>query len=270
MALKGNLRDFSLSQLLNLINLSKKTGSLFIESSQGLAQLAFLSGKLIYARIGSDNNNLSSILFQCNRINPSQYRVLQERVNQMTDKEIGLLLINAGYSTFEEIVACVQNYYTEIVRKMFTWLEGEFHFETDSLSFEEKITISLDLENLIVEGSRQIREWEHLQEEIPSLDLAMQFSEHPDKNISNMNLSVEEWRVVSYINPRNTLRQIARATHMNEMEIRRVVFGLMQAGLIEYVHSEASPILHDRMFPTKDRQQQRSLINKIIDKIRSI
>jgi hypothetical protein len=270
MALKGNLRDFSLSQLLNLINLSKKTGSLFIESSQGLSQLAFLSGKLIYARIGSDNNNLSSILFQSNRINPSQYRILQERVNQMTDKEIGLLLINAGYSTYEEIVVCVQNYYIEIIRKMFTWLEGEFHFETDVLSYEEKITINLDLENLIVEGSRQIREWEHLQEEIPSLDLAMQFSEHPDKNINRMNLSVEEWRVVSFINPKNTIRQIARATHMNEMEIRRVIFGLMQAGLIEYVHAEASPILHDRMFPTKDRQQQRSLINKIIDKIRSI
>ncbi|MEN6435028.1 MAG: DUF4388 domain-containing protein [Anaerolineaceae bacterium] len=270
MALKGNLRDFSLSQLLNLINLSKKTGSLFIESSQGLAQLAFRNGKLVYAGIGSDENNLSSILYHSNRINQSQYRVLQERITQMTDKETGLLLINAGYSTYEEILSCIQNYYIEVVRKMFTWLEGEFHFENDGLSFEEKITINLDLENLIVEGSRQIKEWEHLQEEIPSLDLAMQFSEHPDKNISNMNLNVEEWRVVSFINPKNTIRQIARATHLNDMEIRRVIYGLMQAGMIEYVHAEASPILHDRMFPTKDRQQQRSLINRIIDKIRSI
>jgi len=75
---------------------------------------------------------------------------------------------------------------------------------------------------------------------------------------------------VSFINPKNTIRQIARATHLNDMEIRRVIYGLMQAGMIEYVHAEASPILHDRMFPTKDRQQQRSLINRIIDKIRSI
>jgi hypothetical protein len=31
MALKGNLRDFSVTQLLNLINLARKTGTLTIE-----------------------------------------------------------------------------------------------------------------------------------------------------------------------------------------------------------------------------------------------
>ena len=30
-----------------------------------------------------------------------------------------------------------------------------------------KITVRVDLENLIIEGSRQLREWEQLQEEIP-------------------------------------------------------------------------------------------------------
>ena len=33
MALKGNLRDFSTTQLLNLINLARKTGTLTIEGS---------------------------------------------------------------------------------------------------------------------------------------------------------------------------------------------------------------------------------------------
>jgi hypothetical protein len=32
MALKGNLRDFSTTQLLNLINLARKTGALTIEA----------------------------------------------------------------------------------------------------------------------------------------------------------------------------------------------------------------------------------------------
>ena len=33
MALKGNLRDFNLSQLFNLINLARKTGSLSIQAT---------------------------------------------------------------------------------------------------------------------------------------------------------------------------------------------------------------------------------------------
>jgi len=32
MAIKGNLQDFSITQLLNLINLAKKTGALYVET----------------------------------------------------------------------------------------------------------------------------------------------------------------------------------------------------------------------------------------------
>jgi len=39
MALKGNLRDFTVTQLLNLINLARKTGTLTIEGPQELIPL---------------------------------------------------------------------------------------------------------------------------------------------------------------------------------------------------------------------------------------
>jgi hypothetical protein len=35
MALKGNLQDFSLTQLLNLINLARKTGALSLSRNEG-------------------------------------------------------------------------------------------------------------------------------------------------------------------------------------------------------------------------------------------
>jgi len=86
--------------------------------------------------------------------------------------------------------------------------------------------VRLDLENLIIEGSRQLREWEELQDEIPSLDMALKFTDRP---MTNLNLSVEEWRVVKYIDPKNSMKQIASAAKLNDMEIRRIVYGLIQA-----------------------------------------
>ncbi len=270
MALKGNLRDFSLTQLLNLINLSKKTGMLVIEAAGERAQIAFSDGKLVYANLGQENTRLPAILRKTNYITNAQYRVLAERTSVMTDKEVGLLLINAGYGTQEGILAQVQTFYVENVQRIFTWLEGVFNFETNSLPEDEKITIRLELEDLIIEGSRHIREWEQLQEELPDLDVSLKFSERPNANIRNINLSVEEWRVVSFVNPKNTIHQIANAVQMNELEIRRVVLGLMRAGMVEIVQPEVPALLHERMFPTKDRQEQRSLVNRIIDRIRSI
>ena len=164
----------------------------------------------------------------------------------MTDKELGLLLINAGYVTQDDILSSLQQYFMGVVRRLFTWVEGLFHFEPDVLPPDDKIGVRVDLENLIIEGSRQLREWEQLQEEIPSLEMALKFTDRPGTNLRNVNLSVEEWRVVSYVNPKNTIHQIAQATKMNDLEIRRVVYGLLQAGLVEMVRPGGAPAAHCR------------------------
>jgi len=129
----------------------------------------------------------------------------------------------------------------------------------------------MNLENLIVEGSRQMQELEQLQEEIPSLEMALKFTDRPGTNIRNVNLSVEEWRVVSYVNPKNSMKQIARATKLNELEIRRVVYALLQAGLVEIIRPGGAPVaLGNRVFQTPDHEEQRSLVNKLIHRIRTI
>ena len=180
------------------------------------------------------------------------------------------MLVNAGYLTQTDVLDSLQDYFVDVVRRLFTWGEGFFSFDTAGSLPEDRILVRMDLENLIIEGSRQLREWEVLQDEIPSLDMALKFTERPGANIRKVNLSMEEWRVVSFVNPKNTIRQIARATKMNDMEIRRVVYSLLQAGLVDIVRPGGAPIgTSSRMFPTPDRQEQKSLVNRLITRIRS-
>ena len=185
----------------------------------------------------------------------------------MTDKELGLLLINAGYVSQEDILLNLQTYFTDVIRRLFTWVEGFFRFENEMLPPDDRINVRLDLENLIIEGSRQLREWEELQDEIPSLDLALKFTDRP---MTNLNLSVEEWRVVKFIDPKNTMKQIAAASKLNDMEIRRIVYGLMQAGLVEMVRMQTAAQVNPKMFPTQDKEEQKSLINKLIGRIQKL
>jgi hypothetical protein len=269
MALRGNLRDFTITQLLNLINLAGKTGTLVVDGPNEQAFISFREGKLVHARIGQEGESgLAAILHRANKLTANQYRVLVERAGRMSDKELGLLLINAGYVTQEDILLNLQAYCTEVIRRLFTWVEGIFRFEADMLAPEDRISVRMDLENIIIEGSRQLREWEQLQDEIPSLEMALKFTERP---LTNINLSVEEWRVVKFINPKNTMKQIAAGCKMNDLEIRRIVYGLLQAGLVEIIRPEGVVIQPSpKTFPTQDKNEQKSLINKLIGRIRSI
>jgi len=81
--------------------------------------------------------------------------------------------------------------------------------------------------------------------------MALKFTDRPGRNLRNLNLSLEEWRVISYVNPKNTLRQIAQATKMNELEIRRVVYALLQAGIVELVRPAGAYRLPARCPPPK-------------------
>ena len=276
MALKGNLRDFTITQLLNLINLARKTGTLIIEGTNEKVLVSFREGKLAYAQLGQEDNSLVSILYRSHKLSQAQQRALKERTSHMSDKELGLLLVNANYITQQDILTSLQGYFTNIVNRLFTWVEGFFRFENDLMPPEDKITVRIGLENIIIEGSRRLREWEQLQDEIPNLDMSLKFADRPGTNIRSFNLSVEEWRVVSYINPKNSIRQIGHTTKMSELEIRRIVYGLLQAGLVEIVRPEGglplppSQLARPQPMVPTDTAEQKSLINRLIMRIRSI
>jgi hypothetical protein len=82
--------------------------------------------------------------------------------------------------------------------------------------------------------------------------------------------------VVSYINPKNTIRQIARTTKTSDLEIRRIVYGLLQAGLVEIVRPQSAPLpppVQPAARPIASppsTTEQKSLINRLIARIRAI
>jgi hypothetical protein len=275
MALKGNLRDFSTTQLLNLIHLARKTGALTTQVQPGVTTLFFREGKLVYATATGRDAHLASVLARSGKLTQEQAKIIRARAGVKTDKELGMLLISAGHVTQDDILSSIRNDLLEMVYGLFTWTDGLFHFEPNQLPANDVITVSVDLENIILEGSRRVKEWERLQDELPDLDMALKFTDRPQAQLRNINLSVDEWRVISYINPRNSIRRIAQRIGMDDFQIRKIVYGLLQAGLVEIVQPEGAP---PKKPPTATMEKviahppavKRSVIHKLIDRIRRL
>src|SRR5512142_1679230 len=68
MALKGNLHDFSITQLLNLIHLARKTGTLAIDSRNSAARASFHEGKLVFAQTDAQDGRLVGMLVKVGKI----------------------------------------------------------------------------------------------------------------------------------------------------------------------------------------------------------
>jgi hypothetical protein len=276
MALKGNLRDFNTTQLLNLINLARKTGRLNVNGQSRNVFLFFKEGRLIHASTDTQEGHLAAMLVKTGKLSKDQAASLNSQSGAASDRVMGKYLMDARLVSRDDIVQGVKDYMLDIVYDLFTWTDGDFFFEQDSLPSNDRITVPLNLDNVILEGSRRIQEFDRLQDELPDLGtIALKIT---DKPLRDVKLTQDDWRVISHIHPRNTVKQIAMNNNMDEFQIRKIVYGMLQAGLVELIQPEGmeqrrptAPVTRaGRKAASQSPAEKRSVVTKLIDRIKRI
>jgi len=214
------------------------------------------------------------VLHRAGKLNDEQHRIILNKAAHASDKALALLLINANYVSQADIVQSVQRYTLEVIYDLANWTQEPFIFEEGEQPPPDKITVPIPLENVIIEMSRRYNRDKMLIEALPNLDFALRLPEAAADKFSKvkLQLSVEEWRVITFINGRNTIRQIARACNMTEIGIRQIVYGLLSAGLVELVKPAAPEPSKAGRRPSQisSTMPQRPVINKLIERIRSL
>src|SRR5262245_10649390 len=276
MALKGRLQDFSTAQLLNLINLARKSGKLDLSNQNQGAYLFFKEGRLIHASTSMEEGHLAAMLFKVGKLTQDQVQAIINQYNSSSDRVIGKYLMDARLVSRDDIVQGVKDYMLGIVYDLFTWTDGNFYFEQDALPAKDRITVPLNLDNVILEGSRRIQEAGRLQDELPDLStIALKIT---DKPLRDVKLTQDDWRVISHIHPRNSVKQIAQNNNMDEFQIRKIVYGMLQAGIVEIIRPEGleqrkikAPVSRaGRRVATQSPAEKRSVVTKLIERIKRI
>ncbi len=280
MALKGNLKDFTTAQLLNLVNIARKTGVLIVEGKEK-AIVSFLDGKLIYAETDGLRGDLGQVLYRAGKLSKKQAVLIDEKLKGQSDRHLGHRLIKSKLISQTDILESVRQHMLNVVYGLFSWGEGTFNFQAEPEPAATRIRIPIDLDLIIVEGSRRLEESERLNDELPDLNIRFQFVPKPENRLGKMNLTQDEWRIINYISPKNSIQQIAQANQLSDFEVRRTIYGLMEAGLIEPIRvpGSARPENNGRLSrseqarnnrPAESIEDKRGVVNRLIDRIRSL
>lgn len=275
MALKGNLEDFTIAQLLNLINLARKSGQLIIDG-QKQATVSFKLGKLIYAETNLEQGDLSHVLFRAGKLTQQQAKLIDERLQGKNDRQLGHRLIQSNLITQSDIIQSIRSHILNVVYRLFLWSNGDFRFEDVEDPCVARITIPIDLDQVILEGSRRLEETERLNSQLPDLDANLSFTEDPNVRLRSMNLTADEWRIISEISPDVTIKQIADSQKISDFQVRRTVHGLVEAGIVKVSKSGKAESEPSRAQWAASRRapqpvaERRNVVNRLIDRIRSL
>jgi hypothetical protein len=127
---------------------------------------------------------------------------------------------------------------------------GRFQFFAGTLEHPQR-TIHDSVQNLILEGLRRLDELTDMTRLLPHDDQLLYLA--PDPPHDDIRLTAKEWRILSLVNGKRSIRQIIDTSQREDGEVRAVLVGLLTADLIVDRHDDS---YLDSMIPRTLRQNE--------------
>lgn len=116
----------------------------------------------------------------------------------------------------------------EAIYELAVWPEGDFVFTPGREAPADSIKKSNT--NLLMEAARRIDEWQVLSKKISSTRLVPVFTS--TATTTSVSLTAQEWQLVSKIDERRSIDEIAAGMGKSAFEVSKLLYGLLTSGLL--------------------------------------
>jgi Tfp pilus assembly protein PilF len=242
MAIEGPLRELGIHDVFQLLDLSRKTGTLRVTSQlrDNDGTVFFDNGRVIHASMRSQPQPLGTVLVRAGKISESDLEharnVQRERMN---GPKLGELLIELGAITPRELERQVRQQIEAVVFELMSWREGFFSFEERGVADAPlEASIRISTESLLMEGARRIDEWSRIADKVPNLGVVPVLAPVDDNHPTLLDLLPNEWSVLALIDGSKDLRMIAAALGQSDFDVAKVMYGLVSTGVVALKNPE--------------------------------
>lgn len=167
-ALGGNLEDFGIAEVFQLIGQQRKTGLLEITRGGEHMRLAFDSGAVVWASpVGSTEwSVLGDRLVRTGLITQGRLAALTEECISSA-RPLPVLLTSSGAVSEQELEEIQELLTRETVFEVLRWSEGSFHFSAQVIRHTRPPDSLLAAEQILMDGLRMMDEWRTIADRIP-------------------------------------------------------------------------------------------------------
>jgi hypothetical protein len=237
MAIEGPLRELGIHDVFQLLDLSRKTGTLAVTSElrDNEGTVHFQNGKVVAAAIRSNPHRIGDLLMRAGRVTAGQVAAASAEQEKRTDGlRLGEILLEMGAITQKELERQVRLQIEAVIFELLSWREGFFRFEEGTMQGDPMVQIGT--EALLMEGARRIDEWSRISGRVPSLLAVPRLTAlQDDRQAPMLDLLPSEWEVLTMIDGTLDVRAIASSLARTEFDTAKVVYGLVSTGVVELV-----------------------------------
>lgn len=258
MAIEGPLRELGVHDVFQLLDLTRKTGSLRVRSAlranDGVVH--FINGRVVGASMRDESHRLGRMLVQAGRVSDEELTQALGIQSRSPERRLGEILVSLGAISRRELDRQVRRQIESVVFELLSWSEGYFTFEegTPDLVLPDE-SGGLTAEALLMEAARRIDEWARMADRIPDADVVPALCDAEDDHAASLDLRPHEWQVLAAVDGSTSVRSIAGAVGLSEFEAARVVYGLVSTGVVTLASPAPAPLEEDVLVHLSDARE---------------
>ena len=193
----------------------------------------FKNGDIIYAYGPRQTYHLGRLLKERGKLTQEQ---LEDAINTQSKTEnsrrLGEILIHKGYIDRADLEKVVTEQIQELLYSLLSWQTGSFKFYENQFPTQEEITVTLSVENVILEGLRRLDEMNMVRETLPDPDMVYTISATQGDRTRRLSLEASEWNIMALVNGQRSINEVCEISGIDRNNALLKLAQLKLAGLI--------------------------------------
>lgn len=248
MSLQGQLRDFPVADVFQLVAQQRKTGVLAVERQKRRLEIYFYEGQVLRARPSESRPDgaLAQFALRAGLLSESELAEAW-RTQEDTLEPLPQLLVSQAFVGKEDIDAALRLLSDETLFELFLWDEGRFDFRPGDV--EQRVGDTLvGAEMMLLDALRMRDEWAQIQSGLPDLSIVIApsvdievFRAHRAAVEASVGMDPDELeRIYTLCDGRSSARRVIDLSRLGTFQAARGLVALLREGLLHVEHATPS------------------------------
>jgi tetratricopeptide (TPR) repeat protein len=271
MSLKGNLQSVDLANVLQMLSINQKEGTLVLFDGDTRKSIYFShDGVAMLSRGRKGQDSLGRILLRYGKISDAALTEALAK-QKAEDKKLGEVLEQMGLVTSTDIDDAIRTQIEEEIYNLFIWKEASFEFiegpPPPSPDGAPK-SITFNVNSLIMEAQRRADEWNYIRGLVPSLDEIYRPTEKMPEAVVTDEVFHFPFapRVLENLQAgRLNVSELIEASHAAKFEACKILAILLEQGAIEPVTMADLQAFAQEASTRGEHKQAAKFLSRVVD-----
>jgi hypothetical protein len=232
--LEGNLDDFTLPEILRLLAFTSKSGRLSLTRDGAAGRVDLADGRVREASGDADRLAIARRLLGAGLVTADDLtEVLGGRDGLPTDLELARELARTGTLESGTLAEVVREQTVDAVFDLLRWKDGNFRFDRrDAESGDGQVLdLAVPVDEVLAEATSRLESWPSVEERTGDGDAVVTIA-RPKSERAQVSLPPDGWSLLSFVDGRRTVTELAHLSGQGEFRTRRTLVALLDEGVV--------------------------------------